>query len=308
MFWITFKRIVRAGFTDFWRNGVVSLSAVLVMMITLMIFSGVIFSSALLKHTLVSLENKIDININLVPEVSEQNIQKIYNDIKSLPQVESVELLSRQQVLDNFILNNQEGQTIVSAIELLDDNPFGASLKIKAIDLNQYDAINTFIVDNYAVGTNNSMIEDVNTSQKQLIIERLKDIISAGNKFGFIVTVLFIILSILITLNTIRLAMYISRDEIKVMNLVGAEHSYITGPFIVVGAIYGLVSSILVTILLFPITYYIGADTARLFFDMNLFNYYISNFGQIFLMVFASGIFVGSVSSFLAIKRYLQNK
>jgi len=308
MLWLNFKRILRTGFIDFWRNGVVSLSAVLVMIITLFILAGVVFSSALLNHTLISLQNKVDININLLPDVSDDNVQKIKTDLESLPQIESVQLLSRQEVLDNFIKNNQDEQTTLSALDLLDNNPFGAQLRIKAVDLDQYESINNFLVEHYSIGTPSSMIDDVNFSQKQLVIERLKGIISAGEKFGAVITIIFIILSVLITLNTIRLAMYISRDEIKVMNLVGADHIYISGPFVVTGAIYGIVSSVLVLILLYPITFYLGDNTARLFFDLNLFSYYLKNFGQIFLIIVASGIVIGAISSSLAINRYLQNK
>jgi len=308
MFWLNCKRVLKTGFISFWRNGVVSLSAILVMVITLLIVAGVIFSSALLNHTLVSLEEKIDININLLPDVTDENVEKIKGDLETLPQIESVELLSRDEVLENFILNNEDEQTTLSALELLDENPFGSSLRIRAVDLEQYEVINQFLIDNYSIGEASSLIDDVNFSQKQLVISRLREIISAGEKFGAIVTIIFILLSILITLNTIRLAMYISRDEIKVMNLVGANRSYISGPFVVAGAIYGIVSSVVVLILLYPITLYIGDDTAKLFFDLNLFTYYVSNFGQIFLIIFFSGIVLGAISSSLAITRYLRNK
>ncbi|HMP67436.1 MAG TPA: permease-like cell division protein FtsX [Candidatus Paceibacterota bacterium] len=308
MFSLTLKRVIKSGFTSFIRNGVVSLSAVLVMIITLLILSGVIFSSALLNHTLVSLESKADININFFPEVSEQTVQRVKAELETLPQVESIEFLSRDQILDNFISNRENSQTILSALEIIGDNPFGAALRVRAVDLSQYESISVFLAENYAVGTSNSIINDINEIDKKAIIERLQNIISVAEKFGAIVTILFIALSILITLNTIRLAIYISRDEIKVMNLVGADHGYITGPFVVAGAIYGIVSSVLVLIILFPVTYYLGKDTEKLFFDLNIFNYYLQNVGQILLIILISGIFIGSISSFLAIKKYLQNK
>jgi cell division transport system permease protein len=308
MTWLSLKRILKTGFVDFWRNGVVSLSAILVMVITLLTLSGAIFSSVLLKHTLSELEKKVDVNINILPDAAQDKIDKIQADLKTLPQIESVELLSRDQVLQEFIANNQDEQITLDALELLKDNPFGASLKIKAVDLSQYEAINQFLEDNYEVGTVGSVIDSVNSTKKHEVIERLGGIIEAGEKFGMIITIIFIILSVLITLNTIRLAMYVSRDEIKVMNLVGADHSYISGPFVVAGAIYGIVSSVLVMILLYPITLYVGKDTAKLFFGLDLFKYYLENFGQILLIVVGSGIVIGSVSSFWAIKRYLQNK
>lgn len=305
MLWLNFKRILKTGFTNFWRNTVVSLSSVLVMMITLLIISGVFFSDALLKHTLISLEQKIDINISLLPEVTDENINKIKTDLESLPQVEYVELLSPEQVLEQYKENNKSEQVALSALELLNDNPFGASLKVKAIGLDQYESIYNFLSVNYAIGESNSLIDDVNFVKKELVIKRLEKIITAGERFGLAITIIFIILSIIITLNTIRLAMYISKDEVKVMNLVGADRHYIKGPFVVTGAVYGLFSAIFVSGILYPITYYLGEITAETFFGLNIFTYYLSNFGTLFLILLCSGIFIGGVSSSLAIKKYL---
>jgi len=308
MFWINIKRILKTGVISFWRNGVVSLSAVLVMVITLFIIAGIIFTSALLTHTLVSLENKVDINISLLAEVSEDDINKVKTDLEVLPQIESVELLSREEVLENFINNNQDEQITLSALELLDDNPFGASFRIKATSLDQYEVINQFLSDNYLMGEADSIIDDVNFSQKELVIGRLRNIINAGEKFGVIIMVIFIFLSIVITLNTIRLAIFISRDEIKIMNLVGAKPYYITGPFVVAGVIYGIISAIIVLVLLYPITYYVADDISKLFFEIDLFKYYVGNFGQIFLIILVSGVLLGGISSSLAISRYLKKK
>lgn len=119
-------------------------------------------------------------------------------------------------------------------------------------------------------------------------------------------TIIFIIISILITLNTIRLAMFISRDEINVMKLVGASSNFITGPFLVTGAMYGIVSSVITLIIFWPVTFWLGPTTERFFVETNIFEYYISSFGEMFLIIVGSGIFIGSVSSYLAIKRYLR--
>jgi cell division transport system permease protein len=97
-----------------------------------------------------------------------------------------------------------------------------------------------------------------------------------------------------------------SKDEISVMRLVGASSMYVKGPFIVSGAIYGLVSGIITLLLFFPVTYWLGNSTEDFFVGLNLFKYYISNFGEIFLIVISSGVIVGSFSSFLAVRKHLK--
>lgn len=308
MIWINFKRIVHSGFTNFWRNGIVSLSAVLIMFITLFIIAISLFSSALLKHTLSSLQDKVDVNINMLTSANEQDVLNLKTALEKLPEVEKIEYVSREQALNNYRERHKDDERILSALDELDENPLGAALNIRAKDPKYYDNIQVFLNQNQPAGGQNTIIENVNFAQKKQAIDRLNTIIDAGQQFGIVITIIFVLLSILITLNTIRLAIFISKEEIHLMNMVGADHGYISGPFVVTGALYGIVSAIFVLILLYPITYFIGPRIAPVFFDMNLFSYYVANFSHMFLIIFFSGIFIGAISSFLAINRYLKVK
>lgn len=307
MIWINFKRIVHSGFTNFWRNGMVSLSAVMIMFITLFIIAITLFTSALLEHTLGSLQEKVDVNINMLTSASEEQISQLKSQIEKLPEVQSVEYISRDQSLENYRERHKDDERILAALNELDENPLGAALNIRAKDPKYYESIQEFLNKNQN-GDANTIVENVNFAQKKQAIDRLTTIIDSGKQFGIVITIIFVILSILITLNTIRLAIFISKEEIHLMNLVGAEHGYISGPFVVTGALYGIVSSFFVLILLYPLTYFIGPRIAPIFFDMNIFSYYVANFGQMFLIIFFSGIFIGAISSFLAINRYLKIK
>lgn len=301
---LNLKRIFRTGFVQFWRNGVVSLSAVLVMVITLFVIGSVIFSSALLKKSLVSLEDKVDINVYFINDATEADALHAKESIEKLPEVAFVTYISKDVALENFRERHAGDQKTLEALDELDENPLGAVLNIKAKEASQYEGVANFLEQNYPAG--GSVVERVNYFQNKKAIDQLGQFIDAGEKLGAIVTVIFIIISILITLNTIRLAMFISRDEINVMKLVGASSNYITGPFLVTGAMYGIVSAIATLIIFWPITFWLGPTTERFFFETNIFSYYISSFGQMFLILVGAGIFIGSISSFLAIKRYLR--
>ncbi|MDA8611452.1 permease-like cell division protein FtsX [Candidatus Pacebacteria bacterium] len=306
MLWINVKRIFHTGFVQFWRNGVVSLSAVLVMIVTLLVIGMVIFTSALLTDSLSSIEEKVDVNVYFVTDASEEDVFSVKASLESLPEVDAVEYVSREQALVNFRERHENDEKTLEALDELDDNPLGAVLNIKAKEPSQYEGVANFLDQNYPTNATDSLVERVNYFQNKQAIDRLGQIIDAGERLGAIITVIFIIISIVITLNTIRLAMYISRDEISVMKLVGASQKYITGPFIVTGAMYGIVSSILTLIIFWPLTFWLGPITERFFVNINLFEYYVSSFFQIFIIIFLAGVLIGSVSSFLAIKRYLK--
>jgi cell division transport system permease protein len=90
------------------------------------------------------------------------------------------------------------------------------------------------------------------------------------------------------------------------MRLVGASETYIRGPFVTVGLMYGLVSGLITLIVLYPITYWVGPTAFNIGTGLNIFNYYLSNFGEFFIVIVGSGLVLGAVSSYLAIKRYLK--
>jgi cell division transport system permease protein len=110
--------------------------------------------------------------------------------------------------------------------------------------------------------------------------------------------------SILITFNTIRLAIYTTREEISVMRLVGASNTFIRGPFMLQGIMYGVAAGVLALLILYPIVLWIGPETET-FFQFNLFTYFVSDFVRIFGILVGSGIALGMVSSMLAVARYL---
>lgn len=153
---------------------------------------------------------------------------------------------------------------------------------------------------------NDNIIDRINYAKNKQAIEALNRIISASNKLGTIVIVFFILVSILITFNTIRLAIYIFREEISVMRLVGASEMYIRGPFVTVGIMYGLVSGLVTLIILYPIAYWVGPITADIGTGLNIFSYYTAQFSFFFLALIGSGVVVGAISSYLAVRKYLR--
>jgi len=149
-----------------------------------------------------------------------------------------------------------------------------------------------------------SLVDKINYYQNADTINKLTNIIDSANRLGFALTLFLIIISILITFNTLRLVIYMSREEISVMRLVGASTGYIRGPFFVAGALYGFISAVITLVLFYPITLWLGKTTADFFVGINLFSYYVSNFGEIFLIIVFSGVAIGSLSSFLAVRKY----
>jgi cell division transport system permease protein len=301
------KRVSKTGLFNFWRNGTVSLASVLIMMVTLVVIGFILFGSTVLNASLTELRSKVDINVTFIPSAQESDILNIKKNLEALPEVSLVTYITRAQALEEFKARHANDQSILAALAELNDNPLGSVLNIKAKDPAQYASVADYLQGQNILSANNNIIVDhINYFQNKTAIDKLTRIISTARTLGLAIIIAFIILSLLVSFNTVRLTIYMSKEEIGVMRLVGASTTYIQGPFVVVGVIYGLVAGILTLIIFLPITYWLGQTTQNFFVGLNLFHYYLVHFPQIFVIIVGSGVVLGAVSSFLAIRRYLK--
>ncbi len=305
--WTATKRIIRGGFIGFLRNGFVSLASILVMTVTLFVIGSLLFLGAIFNASLQELKDKVDVNVYFVTTAPEDSILALKKDLEALPEVKGVTYTSREQALATFQERHKDDQLTIQALQELDNNPLGASLSIKAKETSQYEGIAKFLESGSALGKDGTpIIDKVNYFQNKSAIDKLSSIIDSANKVGLAVTLILIVASIIITFNTIRLAIYTSREEISVMRLVGASTMYVRGPFVFAGVLYGLIAALVTLLLFYPLALSLGPATERFFGSINIFSYYASNFAHLFLVITLSGVILGGVSSYLAVRKYLK--
>lgn len=303
---IHFKRIFRSGWNNFIRSGFTSAAGVLIMTITLFVITSLIFVQAALKSSLDDMKSKVDVTVYFVPGAEEADIKKVEDSISKLPEISNVTYTSADEALSNFKDKHSNDYLTLQALDELSENPLGASLNIKAKDPSQYESIAKYFEnDNDLSRGALTIIDKIDYNQNKIIIDKLTSIINGARKLGFTVSLALIIISIIITYNTIRLIIYMSREEISVMKLVGAGHKYVQGPFIVSGLLVGICASLLTIIIFIPVSIWLGNNMTD-FIGINLYKYYKSNFIELFIIMLGSGVLLGSISSFFAISRYLK--
>jgi len=307
MFITNFKRIIKTGFVNFLRSGTISFSVVFVMVITLSTIIFLLLSNTLLSSAIAQIQDKIDVNVYLAPTASVEDILILKDSVSLLPEVSQIEYISREQALANFRERHRNDNLTLQALEELDENPLGAVLNIKAKEVSQYAGIAKFLEMESALSKNGqaTIIEKVNYYNNKIAIDKLSKITSAVKSFGFALAVLLMLASVLIAYNTIRLTIFIAREEIKVMRLVGANNNYIRGPFLFVGALYGAVSAVVALLLFYPILFWVNPFIEQMFF-LDLLAYYFSHSFSLLGITLLIGIFLGIVSSALATRKYLQ--
>ena len=301
------KRVLVGGGKNFLRGGAVSAATVVIMTVTLSIIGALIFLSALLTFTLNTIKDKVDVSVYFVTTAQEADILAVKSQLEGLPQVASVSYTSATDALAAFRARHATDQLTLQALNELGGNPLDASLEVRAKDPSEYESIVSFLEASPTLSSGSTSIVDrINYAQNKDVIDRLSLAIQATREIGFAVVVLFAIASILIAFATVRLAIYVAKDEIAVMRLVGASNAYVQGPFIVTGVITGVTAALIVILLLWPATWYVGMKTVAWFGGFNVAGYYASHFFLVFSILLFSGIALGAIASVFAIRRYLR--
>jgi cell division transport system permease protein len=301
------KRVLVAGLRGFYRNKTVSLSSIFILTITLSIIASFYLARAIFDYTLDQIKEKVDVRVYFTVDATDDQIKDIQAKLRGLSQVKSAELTTRDQALADFKKRHEGDQLTLQALDELGENPFGASLSIVAKDTSQYEEIaKQLTTGSGLLGDQASAVDKINYYQLKDSIDKLNNIIGWTNTVGFWLSILFIIMSCMIVYNTIRLAIFVYRDEIAVMKLVGASNMFIRGPFVVESVLYSVVATAITLIIFYPATMYITKKTVFFFEGMNIHAYFMSHFFSLTLLLLGSGVILSVVSSLLAVRKYLK--
>lgn len=295
-------RLIKYGFQTFWRQRLLSVATMVVILLALLVFEGLIITGVVGNTALNSIQEKIDISIYFKTNTPEDEILRVKRSLEDLEEVREVEYISRDRALEIFRARHEEDETITQALEELDENPLSASLNIKAKNPENYSVVAAYL-DN---AVSPDLVENITYNQNQAVIDRLAAILRVSRQVGLIAAAFLTLVAILVAFNTILLGIYSNREEISIMRLVGASNIYVRGPFVVMGIIYGVITAVLSMLMTAPVVF-LSSPYVRLFVpEMNLAEYFMSNLWVLFLYQLVFGVGIGVISSFIAIRRYMR--
>jgi cell division transport system permease protein len=299
---VILSRIIKYGLTNFWRNSWLSVATLSIIILALVVFEGLIMFSTLTNTALNAVQEKIDISVYFKSDAPEDDILNAKKSLESLAEVKSVEYISKDEALAIFKENHADDSAISQSIDELTENPLLASLNVKAHEPDQYASIAEYLEGSSLSGR----FEKITYAQNAVVIDRLSKIIDTAQKGGFILILFLAAISILVTFNTIRLAIYSSRDEISIMRFVGASSSFIRGPYMVEGVVFGLLAAVLSMVIMTPAVLFVSPYIKVFIPEMELWTYFSSNLFLLFLYQVVFGVALGVVSSVIATRKYLR--
>jgi len=297
-----FKRILKYGYLGLWRNRWLTLSAISVMVITLLVLSTLLVINSLAERSAANLQDRVDISVFFDQGIEQAKLEEVKAEFESIEEIKAVRLITAEEALADFKAKHEGDDLVTKSLEELEENPLQPSLVIIAHNLDQY----PIIFQKLQRSRFEPLIAKINYEDNRNLIDTLKRVTGGIQNFGILLTVIFGAVAILVMFNTLRLTIFSRREEIEIMRLVGASNSYIRGPFLVEGLIYGLLAAIIASVVLYPaITF--AVPKLQVFFGFSLSDMSsLANILKLSVIQLLVGIALGTLSSILAIKKYLQ--
>lgn len=302
-----FTNITRAGkfaLNNFSRNKGISIAAIFILVVAIMVATGLVFFQGISGYLTEEVRDKIDITAYFQEWAGEEDILAARDEIKKIsPNIKNIEYVSKEQALAYFNEKHQDNAVLQTALAEVGDNPFLPSLNITTNgDPSQFEEISNTL----QASAFSKLIYKVDFLQKKDTIEKIYSLTSNINKFGIILGIVLVVISMLVVFNTIRLAIDNSRDEISTMKIVGASDWFIRGPFIIEGIIYGITAFLICILLSGLSAYFLSPKISIVLSGFNMISYFLTNFWIFVLIQLLFGVGVGAISSFIVVKKYLE--
>ena len=299
-----FNRVLRFALADFYRNWGISIAAIFVLTIITLLITGLFFLHGVSNFLIETVQNKIDITAYFKEEVAESDILNVKSEImKMSSDVKNIEYVSREQALADFMEKHKDSTVLANALSQVGDNPFLPALNITTSGNTQlYEEIAVLLQgDDFS-----NFIERVDYSQKKDTIEKVFSITSTINRFGIGIGIILILIAMLVVFNTIKLVVDSSKEEINTMRIVGASSWFVKSPFIIQGAIFGLIAFVICLVITIVLVSFISSSVAVMLPGFSLFRYFMSQFFMVILIQVFFGVGLGVASSLIAVHKYLK--
>lgn len=292
------RYFLKQAFTGLWRNGVMSVASVAVLMSCLVVLGCF---ALLVININVNLDKIAELNEIMVYceyDLEEEKVQAVNDAIDKLEDVDTCTRITKEQALEQ--MKEEAGEHGDIYDDMVDDNPLSESFEVK-----------------YKVGSDESAVFNLESQLRNIegvrkinsVYQTAKtvDSFKSGIMLVFVwfLIILFVV-SIFVIINTIRLAVYSRRHEISVMRYVGATNRFITLPFLFEGVIIGSFAAVFA----FAVEAYIyGYIAGNVMEDLQIIE--IVSFAKIALPLavgfLLTGIFTGVIGSIFSIRKHLKS-
>ena len=287
---------LNSAWQSFWRNGAVTMAAVLSITLILGLAGVTLLVGHALSQVLDSYKQRVSvISISVADSTPLTTVTEFEDQLRARPDVVSVQFVTKDEELARFIADPANELLV----EQMQGNPVPAKIEVRLSQLSDVQQI-----DAVARQWRGADKQEPTDYQGDFIGNMVK-LSSWLNIAGLGLMAILVVVSIAIVMNTIRTAVYHRRQEIEVMKLVGATDWFVRGPFVIEGVLTGLVAAgMALGALLLAYRPFVEHFQSQLFFvPLSYDPRFVSTLGQDILL---AGALLGAMGSYVGVRRFVR--
>jgi cell division transport system permease protein len=223
--------VLNEAFNNIRRNGLVVLGAVLAVFVSLFLTFGTLIFGEIARINTEQWQQ--DVRVIGFLRNDFRDVDGLQAEIADWPEVAEVIYFGPNEAYEEAQRMFADDPRMLQFIEE-DPSIIPASLRVRPVDLNDYDTIKQRL-------TNSPGISDVVSASET--VEQITAIRDGLRVFFWVLAVALGVAAVALIANTIHMAIYARREELEIMHLVGASNWFVRTPFIIEGVFEGVVGS-----------------------------------------------------------------
>lgn len=290
----TLWRHIKEGFKSIRRNGWMSFAAISAVSITLLLVGSLIAIVSNINDLAADIENDVSVRVYIDLAATPEDEEELAESLADLEHVEDVTYVTRQEELENVVGSYGDDFDLFEG----DENPLH----------------NVYVVDTVSPEYTSTVAEEIdgmeyvsNVNYGGAEADRLFDLTSTIRNVGAIIIIALIFTAVFLISNTIRITIFSRSTEIEIMKLVGATNWFIRWPFLIEGALIGLIGALVPAAVLWFL-YESIYETASGFLSGTYFTLLPPDpfLYQLILLLVVIGVAIGAIGSSFSMRRFLE--
>jgi cell division transport system permease protein len=295
----TARYIFKEGFLNAYRNRLMSLASIAIVMASLLIFGTFFLLAANLNSNLETLKEQPEMQVFCYPEMDEAQIANVEDAIKKDARIKEYVMVTKAEAFNKVKNEIFDGKEYL--LEDLDESIMPVSFIIKLVNPED----NAAVVEKFK-----DMTEVENVTYASQAVEVIANITYWVPLISGVLLLALLVVSMFIISNTIKLTVFARRREINIMKYIGATDWFIRWPFIVEGVIIGVIGSAMAFALMWLGYDAVEQKSSLAFAGIGLSIVKLLKFNQVasvIMIIFGvTGAVVGAFGSFISIRKYLK--
>src|SRR3989338_5442537 len=297
-------RVLKFAGQNIWRNFWLSLITVSMLVLTLFSINLLLILNLVTDRATEFIEQRIEVSVYFKAGTPQARATGAAGYLRGLSQVRDVEVVTPEEALQRFRVRHATDEAILRSLEEIGRNPFGPALIVRARTAADF----SFVLDALDNPQFKNDIREKDFTNYEQIIQRIRQTTDRVRWFGLGISLIFLVIATMIIFNTVRIGIFIHREEIGIMKLVGATDWFVRAPFLIEVVFSSALAAVIVAALLLPAVAALDPKLHQFFFgySMGIAPYFAENWWKIFGAELAGLLLVNVFSTYIAMRKYLR--